>query len=148
MPQLPVQFHYHIASFPFSDRTRLKRFILQLFDDYSLSVDHVNYIFCDDDYLLHINRTHLNHDTYTDIITFPYSSAEQPILSDIYISIDRVRENASIFSVTFHHELLRVIFHGALHLCGLRDKSKAEVEAMRKAEAAYINRFLVSRETF
>jgi rRNA maturation RNase YbeY len=107
----------------------------------------IHYIFCDDAYLLHLNQAHLKHNTYTDIITFPLSSKGEPVVAEIYISIDRVKENASKFQVPFLHELYRVIFHGALHLCGYKDKGKDEVELMRKKEDHYLQSYLVPRGT-
>ena len=107
----------------------------------------INYIFCDDEYLLQLNQQHLKHNTYTDIITFPLSSKGEPLIAEIYISIDRVKENAEKFKVPFLHELYRVIFHGALHLCGYKDKGKAEVGLMRKKEDQYLKRYLVPRGT-
>jgi len=93
----------------------------------------ISLIFCSDDYLLDINRTHLDHDYYTDIITFDYT--ENKIVSgDLFISIDRVRDNATDFNFSFEHELHRVIIHGVLHLCGYKDKSDEEEKLMRTKE--------------
>ena len=93
----------------------------------------ISLIFCSDDYLLDINRTHLDHDYYTDIITFYYT--ENKIVSgDLFISIDRVRDNATDFNFSFEHELHRVIIHGVLHLCGYKDKSDEEEKLMRTKE--------------
>ena len=95
-------------------------------------------IFCSDDYLLDINREHLNHDYFTDIITFDYS--DFPIVSgDLFISIDRVKENAVDFNVSFEHELHRVIIHGFLHLCGYLDKSEEDELIMRSKENQALN---------
>lgn len=93
----------------------------------------LQYIFCDDDYLHQLNMTHLNHDTLTDIITFPYEQFPN-IHSDIFISVDRVRENAATFQVSPENELHRVIIHGVLHLCGYPDKSEKEAKIMRMKE--------------
>ena len=93
----------------------------------------VTIIFCSDDYLLEVNREHLNHDYYTDIITFDYSVF--PIVSgDLFISVDRVKENATDFNVSFEHELHRVIIHGFLHLCGYFDKTNEDEMLMRSKE--------------
>ena len=103
-------------------------------------LEAVTYIFCSDKYLHKINVEHLSHDTLTDIITFPY--AEPPVIeSDIFISIDRVQENAEKYQVSFEKELLRVIIHGILHLCGYGDKSEAEAKNMRKKEEEAISLF-------
>jgi probable rRNA maturation factor len=111
---------------------------------------NLNYIFCDDEHLLQLNRKYLGHDTLTDIITFDYSSlknigensAGQPgkklISGDIFISVPRVRENAGKFKRSFDEELSRVIIHGILHLCGYKDKTSAEKKQMRKKENNYL----------
>jgi len=99
-------------------------------------IEQVNYIFCSDAYLLKINKDYLDHDYYTDIITFPYSY--QPIKSDIYISIDRVAENADIETVSFRHELHRVLVHGLLHMCGYDDQDSDATAIMRQKEDQYL----------
>lgn len=101
-------------------------------------VGEISYIFCSDDYLHEINLEHLQHDTYTDIITFNYN-VEDVISADIFISIDRVEENATTFSTTFQNELCRVIIHGVLHLLGYNDKSDSEKEVMRSKEDFYLS---------
>ena len=93
----------------------------------------ISLIFCSDEYLLDMNRTHLDHDYYTDIITFDYTD-NQIVSGDLFISIDRVRDNANDFNVSFEHELHRVIIHGVLHLCGYKDKSDDEEKLMRTKE--------------
>ena len=95
--------------------------------------EEINYIFCDDEYLLKINNEYLNHDYYTDIITFD-NSVSSLIMSDIYISAERVKENASDYVVDFMDELRRVMIHGVLHLCGYKDKTKEEQELMTVKE--------------
>ena len=99
----------------------------------------INYIFCDDDYLLEKNQTYLNHDTYTDIITFDYSE-ENSVSGDIFISIERLKENARKFAVPFDTELRRVMIHGVLHLIGYKDKSDKEKKLMREKEDSYLNK--------
>lgn len=134
-----INFHYLISPFYFPKRNQLKSFIKTLIIAEGREAGELNYIFCDDAYLLQINQNFLQHDTYTDIITFPYSQKEDPIVSDIYISIDRIRANAGDFKTSFQQELHRVIFHGALHLCGFKDKSKADQKRMRLKEDEYLN---------
>lgn len=97
----------------------------------------LNYIFCTDDYLLDINNKYLGHDFYTDIITFPYQQGEA-IESDLFISLDRIRENADIYKVSFDNELKRVMVHGLLHLVGYGDKSEIEIMLIRQKEDHYI----------
>ena len=93
----------------------------------------MGYIFCSDEKILEVNRQYLQHDYYTDIITFDYSEGDR-ISGDIFISIDTVRSNAEKYGTNFDDELHRVIIHGILHLCGLKDKSEADSKKMRKAE--------------
>ncbi len=97
----------------------------------------INYIFCDDDYLLDINQKYLNHDTLTDIISFDYSVGKE-LHGDIYISVDRVKENAKDFEVDFKDEIRRVMVHGVLHYCGYKDKSEEDKKLMRSKEDHYI----------
>ena len=108
------------------------------------SEGEINYIFCDDDYLLDLNQKHLNHDTLTDIISFDYSLGNE-IHGDIYISIARVRENAEDFNVTFAEELKRVMIHGILHYCGYKDKSDSDEKLMRFKEDEKIELFHVKQ---
>ena len=104
----------------------------------SFEIGEINYIFCSDSYLLIINKEYLGHDYYTDIITFDQSDQENQISGDIFISIDRVRENAETFNVSFTDELHRVMIHGVLHLIGVNDKTPDEKSEMRKLEDHYL----------
>lgn len=142
-----IHFHYQYGPFTFRHRTKVKAFIMQLFKEEHIALERLDYVFCTDSYLLELNRTHLNHDTYTDIITFPLSAPNDPVISDIYISIDRVKENAATLNNPFAKELYRVIFHGALHLCGFKDKTKKEKQLMREKEEFYLGSYFVPRET-
>ena len=123
------------------DRTRLRLFLVSLFKKEKKELGELRYIFCSDNYLLKINREYLKHDYYTDIITFDLSEKNQPINAEIYISVDRLRENARDFGVSLKQELHRVMFHGALHLCGYKDKTIPERKLMRKKEEQYLNAF-------
>jgi probable rRNA maturation factor len=142
-----ICFHYLYPYFYFHRRANLKAFLFTLFKAEGIKVEAINYIFCSDDYLFSINKEYLNHYTYTDIVTFPLSEKNQPVISDIFISIDRVKENAGHFSSTFKRELHRVIFHGALHLCGYNDKTKTQKRKMTERENHYLKLYFVSRET-
>ncbi len=104
------------------------------------TTDDLNFVFCSDAYLLTINTQYLNHDTYTDIITFDNSDQHHVLSGDIFISIDRIRENAATYKVPEEDELHRVIIHGILHLCGYRDKTEADVTLMREKEDFYLAR--------
>jgi rRNA maturation RNase YbeY len=139
MPPTNAKIQFHILQ-PVSlrERTRLKQFIVKLFRQEKKPLAELSYIFCSDQYLLDINRQFLQHDFYTDIITFPLSDPGQPISGEIYISVDRVRDNAREFGSSIRQELLRVIFHGALHLCGYKDKSLRDEKLMRKMEDKYL----------
>jgi rRNA maturation RNase YbeY len=145
--QQTIRFHYLVPAFHFPDRNKLKSFLLKQLNKEGKRVEAINYIFCDDAYLLQINQQYLNHDTFTDIITFELSPKGQPLVADIYISIGRVRENASVFQTTFQKEFHRVIFHGMLHLVGYKDKTNAESKQMRVKEGEYLELYFVSRDT-
>jgi rRNA maturation RNase YbeY len=99
----------------------------------------LTYVFCSDEYLLDINKEYLNHDYFTDIITFNLANTDQPVEGEIYISLDRVKENAQKLGQSYKDELHRVIFHGALHLCGFKDKALEEQTRMRKKEDEYLD---------
>ncbi|MEI2749165.1 MAG: rRNA maturation RNase YbeY [Ferruginibacter sp.] len=123
-------------------RRKLKSFLADLARKERKQLDELSIVFCSDEYLLNINREHLAHDYYTDIITFDLSaSKEAGISGELYISIDRVKDNAKQFGSTFTQELHRVIFHGLLHLCGYKDKRQTDIAMMRKKEAHYLKRY-------
>jgi probable rRNA maturation factor len=134
-----VQFHFLRKGFSLTDRTTLKVFITILFRKEKKHLAGLNYVFCSDDYLLKINKQYLQHDFYTDIITFDLSGQDQPLNAEIYISVDRVRDNARDFHSSFKNELHRVIFHGALHLCGYKDKKPLDQQKMREMEDKYLS---------
>lgn len=136
-----IAFHYLVPRFYFPDRRKVKAFLLQRLKEEKKEVDAINYIFCDDAYLLEINQQYLDHDTFTDIITFELSPKSHPLVADIYISVERVRENAAILKTGFLRELHRVIFHGALHLAGYKDKSAEQSQRMRLKEEDYLRDF-------
>jgi probable rRNA maturation factor len=134
-----VTFHYLVRPFTCQQRTVLKQFILSLFKKEQKKLDSLRFIFCSDEYLLSINKRFLQHDYYTDIITFNLASENEKIVGEVYISIDRVRDNAKTLNEPFNRELQRVIFHGSLHLCGYRDKTKREIIIMRNKEDFYLH---------
>ncbi|MBL0145969.1 MAG: rRNA maturation RNase YbeY [Chitinophagaceae bacterium] len=138
-----VSFYYLEVKPSFiKDKNKLKRFLQSLFKKEGIKLETLNYIFCTDDYLLGINQQFLQHKYYTDIITFNLAHKNQPVQGEIYISLDRVRENAQTHQTSFKEEIHRVVFHGALHLCGYRDKTAAEIAKMRKGEAKYLQAYL------
>jgi rRNA maturation RNase YbeY len=136
-----IQFHF-LLPVSFTQRTLAKDVIRDLFKKEKTRLQQLQYIFCSDEYLLEINKQHLNHNYYTDIITFDLSETPNAVTGEIYISIDRVKENAQTYKVPFKQELLRVIFHGALHLCGYKDKTEKDQAVMRKAEDKYLQYYL------
>lgn len=137
MSSSPVKFHF-LQKVNLRNRQALKAFIPSIFKKERVPFTSLTYIFCSDDYLLDINRQYLNHDYYTDIITFDLSEGEGGTVGEIYISIDRVRDNARQFNTSLAEELHRVIFHGALHLCGYKDKTTREEKLMRAKETEYL----------
>lgn len=119
--------------FNLHSRTKLKEWIKKTAEQRGKKIGNISYIFCSDDELLQINNQYLKHDYYTDVITFDYS--EGVVLNgDIFISIDRVKDNAEQVGVTFEEELYRVMIHGVLHLSGVNDKTEQQAKQMRKAE--------------
>ena len=133
-----IYFSAHEVKVGLKGRTRLKEFIRELFQREEQGLSRLQYVFCTDEYLLQINQQFLKHDTYTDIVTFELSPDQEVTEGEIYISIDRVKENAEQYEVTENYELHRVMFHGALHLCGYKDKTKKDIELMRLKEDEYL----------
>lgn len=136
-----MQISYHAAdvSLPRFNKKKTTSWIKTVIGKYKPTFSGLNYIFCSDAYLLSINQEFLKHNTLTDIITFRLSEPGKPIEAEIYISIDRVAENALKFRATTDQELHRVIIHGVLHLIGFKDKKPAEKVLMRKTEEACLS---------
>ena len=127
------------------DRGRLKSFIISLMEKEGKKPKDISIIFCSDEYLLEINKQHLNHNYFTDIITFDLTTKnEKETTAELYISTDRVKFNAKDYNTTISNELHRVIFHGILHLCGYKDKSKKDIVLMREKEFQYLNLYFPS----
>ena len=137
---MSITFHKEEIEFELPDEHKLMDWLHQVAGSQKKEITQLTYIFCSDEYLLDINKKYLNHDYYTDIITFPYKEGKS-IESDVFISIDRIHDNAKSYQVTFKQELLRVIAHGLLHLLGFKDKSKDEKDEMRKMENWAIEKF-------
>jgi len=138
---MPITFHTIDIKLPPIKKAALKTFIAARALKEVKKKLHITYVFCSDEYLLNMNKQFLEHDYYTDIITFPLSETENEIEAEIYISIDRVRDNAVKFKTDFLEEFHRVIFHGVLHLMGYKDKSKADKETMRNKENEWLRKF-------
>lgn len=124
--------------FTFQQKQFLKGFIELIFKKEKIALQQICYVFCSDEFLLKINNDFLQHDYYTDIITFRLSEKNKPVEAEIYISIDRVKDNAKQFRALYKTEMLRVLFHGALHLCGYKDKTKSEILTMRAKEERFL----------
>ena len=129
----------------FVSKKELKEAVKDLTQQEGKTLKDLSIVFTDDDYLLEVNNQYLNHDYFTDVITFDYSSFPE-VSGDVMISLDRVKDNAATLNQSFELEFYRVVFHGVLHLCGYKDKTDADAAVMRSKEDFYINRF-VSRET-
>ena len=138
---MDINFH---AQVPVNVRNKpaLIKTINTIFSREKKACDSLSIVFCSDDYLLNINKQFLQHDTYTDIISFNYASGKSPVIGELYISMERVKENAKLYNTTLEDERARVIFHGTLHFCGFRDKTKADQKLMRTKEDEYLKFYL------
>ena len=126
--------------FRIKDKLKLKKWILKSIEEEKRRVDFISFNFCSDEYILELNKSALNHNYYTDIITFELNDENENIEGDIYISIDRVKDNAKLLKESFLNELHRVIIHGVLHLCGYKDKTQIDLKIMREKENFYLNK--------
>lgn len=133
---MPARFYEQEVKSALKDKRKLSAFLDSLVTKYRKGTrkSDLTYIFCSDEHLLQMNRQFLQHDTFTDIITFDLSEGDDVLTGEIYISVDRVKENAEKFCTSYKDELHRVIFHGALHLCGFKDKKTADKTMMRAKE--------------
>lgn len=138
-----VIFNYE-TDFELENESRYEEWIDAIIESEGKEPGEINYIFCNDDYLHNINMQYLNHDTLTDIISFDYCIGDL-ISGDIFISIERVKENAKEYEVLFHVELLRVMSHGILHYCGYKDKAEQDEKVMRLKEQEKMNMFHVEQ---
>jgi len=138
-----IDFHYE-TNFKLSEEDRYAAWITNVCVSEGYSLGELNYIFCDDTYLLNINQQYLQHDNYTDIITFDYT-VEKVLSGDIYISVERVLENSVTYDVSFDEELLRVMGHGLLHLMQYKDKGEEQIVEMRAKENEKIKMFHVEQ---
>ena len=134
-----IHFFEEDIRFKLKDKTKVKSWVKATIEAEGYKLQELNYIFCSDEYLLGINQQYLDHDTYTDIITFDNSEKEKVITGDIFISIDRIRENAAKYNITEADELHRVIIHGALHLLVYEDKTPVTKQKMTQKEDFYLN---------
>jgi len=132
-----ICFHNEDISFVLKEKTEIKKWIKKVIQSEKKALGEIHYFFCNDAYLLRLNKDYLNHDTYTDIITFD-NSTKREIAADIFISIERVKSNAKKYNVSFENELHRVMIHGILHLVGHRDITNKDKALMRKKEDYYL----------
>lgn len=137
MKESNISFH-SVGTFSLKTEATVALCIKAIAKEELREVGDISFVFCDDNYLLKINNEFLDHDTYTDIITFNYSVGNE-LISEIYISIDRVEENAKKYNQTFENETHRVMIHGVLHLCGYKDKLPEEKQIMRDKENHYLS---------
>jgi len=138
---MSIRFYFINTHVTLTDRKKLKLFIATIFKKEQKTLNSLNVIFCTDEYLLEMNIKFLHHNFFTDVITFDLSEEAGGVSGEVYISADRVKENATLLGVSTNNELHRVIFHGILHLCGYKDKSKEEILQIRKAENKYLKSY-------
>jgi probable rRNA maturation factor len=138
MSKIAVNFFTEDLSYTLKQKTRIRTWLLETIKAEGYVLEELNFILCSDNYLLNMNQQYLDHDTYTDVITFDNAEAPKTIAGDIFISIERIQENAKAFKGTVFEELCRVMVHGTLHLLGYMDKSKAEKKIMTEKEDHYL----------
>ena len=141
-PENSISYHFEDADIDLPDEERLTAWLLAVAVAEGKPVHEVAYIFCSDDYLLQMNRDYLQHDYYTDVITFPYSQIL--VHGDIFISTDRIRDNARTNNISLERELCRVMVHGVLHLAGYSDKTDIERAQMTEKENFYLKKFVAT----
>ena len=138
---MTISFNKADKSITLGNRVALKAFLEKQMKKEGITIECLQYVFCSDNYLLDINKQFLNHDYYTDIISFDLSENKGQLIGDIYISVDRVKDNAKTIKTSQTNELLRVVFHGALHFCGYKDKKPAEAKLMRAMEDKWLRAY-------
>ena len=135
-----INFFNEDSNYILKDKKIIRQWIANSIIEEDKTLEQINIIFCSDEYLYELNTAYLNHDTLTDIITFQYNEDKELIHSDIFISIDRVKENAKEYRQSIKNELHRMIIHGTLHLCGYKDKKPTEKNLMTSKENYYLNK--------
>ncbi|MDR2125593.1 MAG: rRNA maturation RNase YbeY [Prevotellaceae bacterium] len=137
-----IRFFSENCSFKLTDLRKIKYWIADVVKDENKTIGNINFIFCSDDYILDINKKYLNHDYFTDVITFDFCD-DSKISGDIFISIDSVRANSIAYKQLFMEELYRVMIHGILHLCSYKDSTKLEIALMRSKENNYLKKITI-----
>ena len=143
---MTISFNKADKNITLANRVAIKAFLEKQMKKEGLQIECLQYVFCSDKYLLEINKQFLNHDYYTDIISFDLSETRGQLIGDIYISVDRVKENAKSLGTSQTNELLRVIFHGALHFCGYKDKKPVDAKLMRSMEDKWLRAYMKVKE--
>ena len=141
---MTISFNKADASATLANKVALKSFIEKKVKKEGYTIDSLTYVFCSDKFLLKINKDFLSHDYYTDIISFDLSEIPGQLIGEVYISVDRVRDNAKTHGTSLKEELHRVIFHGALHFCGYKDKKPADAKKMREMEDRWLTAYMKS----
>ncbi len=136
---MPIHFFSESITFNLTDKAKYQKWIKTIIEEHSFNLGYLNYIFCSDDHLLKINQEYLNHDFYTDIITFNMAEAPNTIEAEIFISVDRVNNNAAERGINPTREMARIIIHGVLHLLGYDDKTPLDKKAMQEKEEACLS---------
>ncbi len=139
---MTISFNKADANATLANRVALKSFIEKRVKKEGYTLDSLTYVFCSDKYLLKINKDFLSHDYYTDIISFDLSEVPGQLIGEVYISVDRVKDNAKTHGTSLKEELHRVIFHGALHFCGYKDKKPTDAKKMRQMEDAWLSAYM------
>jgi rRNA maturation RNase YbeY len=139
---MTISFNKADANATLANRVALKSFIEKRVKKEGYIIDSLTYVFCSDKYLLKINKDFLSHDYYTDIISFDLSEVPGQLIGEVYISVDRVKDNANTHRTSLKEELHRVIFHGALHFCGYKDKKPTDAKKMRQMEDAWLSAYM------
>ncbi len=139
---MSISFNQADSKVTLANRVALKSFIEKRVKKEGFSIETLTYVFCSDKYLLKMNKDFLSHNYYTDIISFDLSETPGNLIGEVYISVDRVKDNAKTHGTTLKEELHRVIFHGALHFCGYKDKKPADTIKMRQMEDAWLSAYM------
>jgi len=139
---MTISFNKADANATLANRVALKSFIEKKVKKEGYTIDSLTYVFCSDKYLLKINKDFLYHDYYTDIISFDLSEIPGQLIGEVYISVDRVKDNAKTHGTSLKEELHRVIFHGALHFCGYKDKKPSDAKKMREMEDRWLSAYM------
>ena len=139
---MSISFNQADSRVTLANRVALKSFIEKRVKKEGFSIETLTYVFCSDKYLLKMNKDFLSHNYYTDIISFDLSETPGNLIGEVYISVDRVKDNAKTHGTTLKEELHRVIFHGALHFCGYKDKKTADAKKMREMEDRWLNAYM------